>query len=80
MQANAIRVEAIKKQQRERRQKIAKTDALIKAARKRYCLRRSKAQSTSIEYTEHIIDCWRVLFTLIYIYIYILLSKEGFSV
>lgn len=32
MQANAIRVEAIKKQQRERRQKIAKTDALIKAA------------------------------------------------
>ena len=33
MQANASRVEASKKQQkRERRQKIAKTDALIKAA------------------------------------------------
>jgi len=56
MQANAIRVEAIKKQQRERRQKIAKTDALIKAARKRYCLRRIK-RNTSVEYTEHIIDC-----------------------
>ena len=64
MQANAIRVEAIKKQQRERRQKIAKTDALIKAARKRYCLRRIKRNSTSVEYTEHIIDCCCVCYLL----------------
>ena len=70
----------LKNNERERRQKIAKTDALIKAARKRYCLRRIKRNSTSVEYTERIIDCCRVLFTLIYIYIYILLSKEGFSV
>ena len=52
MQANAIRVEASKKTtERERRQKIAKTDARIKAAlSKRYCLRRIKRNSTSVEY------------------------------
>ena len=70
MQANAIRVEAIKKQQRERRQKIAKTDALIKAARKRYCLRRIKRNSRVLNIQSILLIVVRVLFTLIYIYIH----------
>jgi len=67
MQANAIRVEASKKQHREKEDKKLQklTRAYKSSISKRYCLRRIlKRNSTSVEYTERIIDCCCVCYLL----------------